>query len=110
MQLEPTTDGLSVVSLAPFATPVYDAGLDLGDVIVRIDGEPADRSRWNALADRAPGSTHELVVRRRDGRQVTTRITLAADPTMRIQPAETVRSLTPDEQSFRGIWLGSRVR
>lgn len=110
LQLEPTTDGLSVVSLAPFATPVYDAGLDLGDVIVRIDGEPADRSRWNALADRAPGSTHELVVRRRDGRQVTTRIILAADPTMRIQPAETVRSLTPDEQSFRGIWLGSRVR
>lgn len=114
IQLDPAGSGLLVGGragrLVPFGTPAYDAGLDAGDVIVTIAGERADRGRWDALLREPPGSRHELAVRRRDGREVTTSLTLAPDPALRIVPIESRRALTAAERAFRDHWLGPRGR
>lgn len=95
--------------LVPFGTPLYAAGVDSGDRIVAIDGQPATLAAWRTLSDGSPGDRHTLTVERRDGRRVATTLTMGEDPSLRIVPTETRRPLTPDEQAFREAWLGTRV-
>jgi predicted metalloprotease with PDZ domain len=96
--------------LVAFNTPAYAAGLDSGDRIITIDGQPATRGGWDGLRSGAPGARHTLVVERRDGRRITTALTLADDPALRIVPLESRRPLSDAERTFRQAWLGSRVR
>jgi predicted metalloprotease with PDZ domain len=93
--------------VVPFNTPLYAAGIDGGDVITTIDGEPATPARWTAISQRRPGATVTLGVRRRDGATVTKTVTLAADPSLRVVPLD---QLTPAQQRFRDDWLGTKVR
>jgi predicted metalloprotease with PDZ domain len=102
--------GGATAQLVPFNSPAYAAGLDAGDHIVTIDGRPATRSGWEALRRGAPGDRHVLTVGRRDGRRVTTTLTLADDPALRIVPIESRRPLTDAERTFRDAWLGSQTR
>ena len=97
-------------TLVPFDTPAYAAGLDTGDRIVTIDGQPATRAAWEALRRGTPGDSHALVIERRDGRRAQTTLTMAADPALRLVPAESRRPLTDAERAFRDAWLGSRIR
>jgi predicted metalloprotease with PDZ domain len=100
------TDGPSLV---PFGSPGYDAGLDSGDLIVAIDGEPATFDRWNALSSRPVGTAVVLEIVRRDGRRAQTKATLGADPTWRIVPIEDRGpALTGEQKALREGWLGSR--
>ncbi len=96
--------------LVPFGTPAYDAGVDAGDLIVSIDGQPATAARWAALADRTPGGRVSLVVERRDGTRVGTVMTLVPDPALDIVPAERLGTLTDSERAFRRAWLGATGR
>jgi predicted metalloprotease with PDZ domain len=113
--IEESSTGLVVGSgrgtgLVPFGTPLYEAGVDSGDVIVSIDGRPATRATWAAIGDRRPGDRVSLVVERRDGRRVTTRATLRTDPQIAIAPVESAGGeLTEAASTFRRAWLGSRV-
>lgn len=111
LALQEAAGGLVVRSLAPFATPVYEAGLDLGDVVTAVDGGPATRAAWNALSERRPGTTVPVTLRRRDGATATVRLSIAADPSLQIIPAEAAgRVLTPAERTFRNRWLGPKSR
>ena len=59
--------------------PADDAGLEAGDVILELDGEPVDGSSELivAIRSRSPGDTIELTVRR-DGSELTYQVTLGA--------------------------------
>jgi len=112
-------DGLAVggggarPSPIPFDTPVYDAGIDSGDVIRTIDGQPATMAAWNAIAARKPGEKVSVGVRRRDGSLVAKTITVKQDPTaQQIVPVETFQQgpgLTPSQKAFRDAWLSTKV-
>ena len=102
--------GTGASSLVPFDTPAYAAGIDSGDVIVSIDGQPATRGSWDTARRSAPGRRLALVIERRDGRRVNVAVTLAADPALQIVPAESLGALTPAQQAFRNAWLGTRVQ
>ena len=98
--------GRGVPTLVPFGTPLYDAGVDLDDVITRIDGQPATQAAWIALSQRKPGDAVLLTVRRRDGQLVTTTATLAADPRILVVPVEAAGlTPTPAQRAFRKAWL-----
>jgi predicted metalloprotease with PDZ domain len=95
----------------PFGTPLYDAGVDQGDVVVTVDGRPATLSAWNALSKRGVGERVPLTVRRRDGRVVETAVTPAADPRVVVSPVEaTGGSLSPAQRARRAAWLGTNVK
>ena len=66
-QATPVPEGqIAVTSLAP-DSPAAEAGLDVGDVLVAIDGGRIDPAAFEKrLRERKIGSTIELTVTRRD--------------------------------------------
>jgi predicted metalloprotease with PDZ domain len=97
-------------ALVPFGTPLYAAGVDVGDHIVAIDGAQATRRAWDQIRTGSRGSRHALTIERRGGRRETVSLALAEDPALRIVPAESRRALTASERAFRDAWLGTRVK
>jgi predicted metalloprotease with PDZ domain len=91
----------------PFNTPLYGAGIDSGDTIRSIDGEPATLASWNALAGKKPGESVKLVVMRRGGEVVTRTITVAQDPTARRIVA--MENPSAAQKALRDSWLGTKV-
>jgi predicted metalloprotease with PDZ domain len=92
----------------PFATPAYRAGLDSGDRITSIDGQPATETRWSGLAARAPGASVRLIAERRDGTRVAMTMVVEADPTLEARANEDLGiALSPAQHTFRTAWLRS---
>ncbi len=92
----------------PLNTPLYNAGIDSGDIIKSIDGQPATAASWNAIGNRKPGETVTLAVLRRGGASVTKTVTLGQDPTA--QQVVSMDNMTPAQKAFRDAWLASKVR
>jgi predicted metalloprotease with PDZ domain len=95
-------------TLVPFGTPAYEAGIEDGDVIRSIDGQPASLEAWNRLRQKKPGDTVALVIAHRGDVQRTTTLTLKADPAL--QTVDLGESMTADQRAFRQAWLGTKVR
>jgi predicted metalloprotease with PDZ domain len=94
-----------------FRTPLYDAGIDEGDVITAIDGRPASRLAWSSIANRKPGERMTFTVRRRDGRQFDAMLTVGSDPRVTIEPLEASGGTpTAAQLAFRQAWLASRAQ
>jgi predicted metalloprotease with PDZ domain len=97
-------------------TPAWDAGLGEGDVVLSFAGaKPAAAADIEkAIEARKPGETVDVVVRRGPSqapRELTLRITLAADPQQDVVTIEsTGAAITPAQQQFRNAWVKSRVK
>jgi predicted metalloprotease with PDZ domain len=116
-----TPDGLAVgasnnrgggTAPVPFNTPIYDAGIDMGDVIKTIGGQPATIVAWNAISNKRPGEQVSVALMRRGGQAVTKTITVKQDPTaQQVLPIESQGgSLSAAQRAFREAWLGSKVK
>jgi predicted metalloprotease with PDZ domain len=94
------------------ASPLYTAGLDLGDEIVSIGetkvSSPGDVDK--ALASRKPGDEVTIVFMRYGAeKKATARLT--EDPRLEVVPFEKAgRTLTDAQKKFRDAWLASKVR
>jgi S1-C subfamily serine protease len=76
------TQGVIVRAVAE-DSPAADAGLEEGDIITAVDGEPlaGPQALVEAIADRKPGDTVTLTVYRRDaGEEQEIEVTLAENP------------------------------
>jgi predicted metalloprotease with PDZ domain len=109
-QVQDARGGVSVNGLVPFGTPAYDAGLDLGDVILTVAGEPATAAKWAALRQRKPGESVALTIRRRDGKVAAATLTIKADPALVIDDLATGGTMTSDQKAFRAAWLGPKIK
>jgi predicted metalloprotease with PDZ domain len=98
----------------PFNTPLYAAGVDEGDLIATIDGQPATLAAWAGISQKKPGDTVTLGVVRRDGARVTKTATVAPDPALQVvgidTPAGGGATLTEAQRAFRASWLATRVK
>ena len=94
-------------SPVPFNTPLYAAGVDEGDVIATINGQPATMAAWQGIGRGKPGDKVALGVVRRDGTTATTTATLVQDPALQVV---SMGSLTDAQKAFREAWLGTRVK
>ena len=109
------SDGLSVgaadrggaPSVVPFGTPLYDAGVDEGDIITTIDGATATMSLWGSITQKKPGDKVVLGVKRRDGVVVQAIVTLKADPNLQSSPVD---NPTDAQKAFRVGWLGNSAK
>lgn len=89
-------------------TPLYIAGLDVGDELRQMGGSrPASPDEVHAtLRRQKPGDTVPVVFVDRVGIEKKTSVTLGEDPHMELLPVEaTGRSLTPAQKTFRDRWL-----
>lgn len=91
------------------ATPLYDAGLDRGDEIVKIGRYKINSAEdiANALGRHEPGDSLTInYIQRGTARSAV--LTLAADPTLEIVMTEAEDGRLPRPQrSFREAWLGA---
>jgi predicted metalloprotease with PDZ domain len=92
----------------PFNTPLYDAGIDSGDTIKTIDGQPATLALWNAIGNKKPGDQVAIGMLRRGGQTITKTITLKQDPTAR--QVVSMQNLSPSQKAFRDSWLATRIK
>ena len=91
-------------------SPLYQAGLDAGDVILTLDGSPlTSDSVWQAVrAAHKPGDVIPLTYRGR-GRQSTVNLTVGTDTRLEVVTYEEAgRPVTDAMQKFRQDWLAPR--
>jgi predicted metalloprotease with PDZ domain len=109
----PTVDGSgTIVNLVAWGSPIFDAGLDQGDVILDIGGTPiASGVLASLLKAHKPGDQIPVSFKRRNGKTGTATIVAKEDPSLEAVTIEsTGGTLTPDQKAFRDAWLGSKAR
>ncbi|MCX3264556.1 M61 family metallopeptidase [Pedobacter agri] len=107
-----TSDGKVTLQQTSNGTPAYQAGLDVGDVILSIDGQEAVNASVIDQVTKAhkPGDVVEIKYQYR-GENKSTRLTFAENPVLEIVSIEkTGGTLTPAMQTFRDNWLNSQVK
>lgn len=112
VRLQPVNGKLVFMSPTLKGSPAYDAGLDIGDVLLSIDGvelkELKDFS--DLLAKHQPGATVTVNYTSR-GIQKSTTVKLVENPTLDVLPIEkTGGTLTPEMAAFRNSWLNSQIK
>ena len=103
--------GARVVGPTLVGTPVYDAGIERGDLIVSVAGRPAmsQEAFTAAVEGKRPGATVEIVFEQRGERRTAT-VALIEDPRLEAVTFEQAgRELTDAQRRFRAAWLGSRA-
>jgi predicted metalloprotease with PDZ domain len=109
---ESRSDRLRLSGPAIVGSPLYSAGLDLGDEIVSIGetkvSSPADVDK--ALASRKAGDEVAIVFMRYGAEKKAT-ARLVEDPRLEVIPFEKAgRTLTDAQKKFRESWLASKAR
>src|SRR6267378_4284682 len=89
--------GVLVESFAPGQSPAKDAGLQPGDVIVALDGQPIDNTPQlqQKVGFKKPGETVEVTVLRQGGEKKTFTVRLARAPSERDTEVASARGAKP---------------
>lgn len=102
--------GARLTAPTRIGSPLYVAGLDVGDVILSVDGAPVtSTSGWQALqAAHKPGEVVEVKYLAR-GRQGIAQVAFAEDARLEVVTYEEAgRPVTDAMNKFRQEWLGAR--
>jgi len=102
-------DSLRVVRMTRYGSPLYEAGINKGDVITSVDGRrvvsPFDIERL--MQDKRPGD-RLLIEFRRDGTLRQTTVEAMADQRIKLVALETMgMPVSVAQRTFRESWLGS---
>ncbi|GGB29081.1 hypothetical protein GCM10011500_51770 [Mucilaginibacter rubeus] len=105
-------EGLPILSSTTIGTPVYKAGIDAGDVILKVDGKDIKDQKGfsDAIADKKPGDKIMVNYKNRTGAHETT-ITLEENPNFEVATFEKAgKQLSKEQETFRNNWLQSKVK
>jgi predicted metalloprotease with PDZ domain len=105
-------EGLPILSSTIIGTPVYKAGLDAGDIILKTDGQTItdQKSFADVLAGKKPGDKVTVNYKNRTGAHETT-IVLEESPYLEVVTYEKAgKQLSKEQETFRNNWLQSKVK
>ncbi|WP_251047115.1 M61 family metallopeptidase [Hymenobacter sp. ISL-91] len=105
-------DSTATLGTTTIGSPLYVAGLDREDVVLRFDGQRLVGAKAfdELLAAHRPGDVVQLEVRTRTGLQ-TVPVTLIEEPALEVVTYETAgRPVSKTQKKFRAAWLNSKVR
>lgn len=93
-------------------TPAYNAGLDVDNVILTMDGiEVKDQAAINKITDAHKPGDIIAITYSYHGQEKSTKLTLSENPVLEIVSIEkTGGTLTPEMKTFRDNWLNSQVK
>jgi len=106
------TEGLPIQQSTVIGTPIYKAGLDAGDIILKADGKEVNDAKefTDLVAAKNVGDKIVINYKNRTGNHETT-ITLEENPYFEVVTFEKAgKELTKDQQAFRSNWLSSKVQ
>jgi predicted metalloprotease with PDZ domain len=112
LRLAPSNEGLTVQSGTVIGTPVYNAGLDAGDVILTVDGkEVKDVQAYTAIiTGKSIGDKITYVYTNRTGKHEAV-VTLQENPLYEVVTYEAAgKELTGTQKEFRNQWLSTKVK
>jgi predicted metalloprotease with PDZ domain len=107
-----TAAGVPVINGTAQNTPLYKAGIDAGDIILKADGKDlADAAALQEMiAAKKPGDKIALVYKNRAGEHQTT-LTLEENPAYEVVTNEKAgKELTKEQAAFRSSWLSTKVK
>ena len=110
--VEVSEAGAAITAYVPPGSPAYAAGLESGDVIKTLDGEPinAEGKLLEIVKRHKPGDQIRVEFLRR-GKPVTSTITFAEHPGLELATIESAGgTLTDAQKAFREAWLGTKVK
>ena len=110
LYLQYDIDGANILTNTLKGTPVYEAGLDRGDKIIKLDGRvlSSETVLQEVLDQHNPGDTINVTYSQR-GKQKSAVITLTANPNIEVIPFEKAgKTLNSDQEAFRKSWLSGR--
>lgn len=100
------------VQISIIGTPVYKAGLDVGDIILKADGKEVKdaQSFTDIVSAKNPGDKIAVSYKNRTGEHETT-ITLEESPYFEVVTYEKAgKDLTKEQTDFRNNWLSTKVK
>jgi len=104
--------GIAIVTSTTMGSPVYKAGLDAGDIILKADGKDVndEQAFSDVVAAKSIGDKIVIDYKNRTGAHQTT-IVLEENPALEVATYEKAgKELTKDQQDFRNAWLSSKVK
>ena len=104
---------ITVVGNTLLGSPLYQAGLDREDQILKLDGQTLKNQQelTQLLARHKPGDVVPVVYRSRGQQERTAQVTLAESPLLEVVTYEKAgRPVTKAMKKFRADWLGSKVK
>ncbi|MDO3625850.1 M61 family metallopeptidase [Mucilaginibacter sp. BT774] len=108
-----TTDESGLpVQVSIIGAPVYKAGLDVGDIILKADGKEVKDapSFTDIVSAKKPGDKVTINYKNRTGEHETT-ITLEESPYFEVVTYEKAgKELTKEQTDFRNNWLSTKVK
>jgi predicted metalloprotease with PDZ domain len=105
-------EGVPILTSTVAGTPVYKAGLDAGDVILKADGKEIkdEQGFIDIVAAKNIGDKVTVSYKNRTGAHEAT-VTLEENPTLEVVTYEKAgKELTKDQQAFRTNWLSSKIQ
>jgi predicted metalloprotease with PDZ domain len=112
VQSKLSNGGLMITGSTASNTPVYKAGIDAGDIILKIGGQEAKTlsATADAVKDKKPGDKIAVTYKNRTGTHETT-IILEESPAYEVITFEKAgKELTQQQKDFRSSWLSSKVK
>jgi predicted metalloprotease with PDZ domain len=109
--IDHTEQGAVITSGTLVGSPVYKAGLERSDVILKLDGRKIkkDKDILKTLSKHKPGDFLPVTYTRY-GQTLNTTIELEENPIMELVPYETIdKEVTPAMRELRSGWLGSKA-
>lgn len=106
------TDGkVTIGSGTTIGSPLYEAGLDQGDRIIKFDGVTITSAKdVDSVVNRhSPGDRAEIEFEQRGAARKST-LTFAENPQVEVVPFEHIaREVTPAVEAMRASWLSSKL-
>lgn len=105
-------EGLPILASTVIGTPVYTAGLDAGDIILKADGKVVTdiKSFNDIVAVKSIGDQLVVNYKNRTGNHETT-VTLSESPMLEVVTYEKAgKELTKEQEAFRNNWLSSKIK
>lgn len=102
---------LVVVSPTVRNTPVYDAGVDIDDVLLQLDGKDLKQLQDidNILSAHKPGDVVKIVYLHRNER-VERDMTIKESPFVKIVPSKKGNNLSTSQMNFLSSWTSSHIK
>jgi predicted metalloprotease with PDZ domain len=107
-----SAEGLTLQSTTLAGSPIYKAGLDAGDIILKADGIViTDVKSFNdVVASKNIGDKIVVDYKNRTGAHTAT-VTLEENPYFEVVTFEKAgKTLSKEQQDFRNSWLSSKVK